>query len=329
MIPISLIPGLLKRYNQYFDNYIALGRPSWMGIRRIYYLIDVFLAFIIHGSTLNDYMGYEFYKKRHSEMATFVTVRRLRKVYKINEVSDRIVFDDKWEMHQKFEDFLGRDWIYPRDGTLAEFICFCNNHTSFLVKPRFGTGGDGVYIRAVSASEQMDELYQHFREKDVILDEVITQHLELKNIHPCSVNTIRLSTFYTGKKLNIANAALRMGNHGSIVDNRSAGGLFAKVDVNTGVVITAAFDSELNCYICHPVSRKQIIGFQIPFWEEIIELVTNAFDYYPKCRYVGWDIAVTPKGPVLVEANGRPVIFMHQQADQLGKWLYYKKAIKA
>lgn len=328
MIPISYILGWIKRSNEYFNNHIVSDKSAWLGARRIFFFLDILSAFIIHGSTLNDYIRYDFYKKRHNERATFVTVRRQRLLFTVNEPTYRIALDDKCQMHRIYDGFLGRDWLYPREATLSEFANFCRAHDKFVVKPRFGAGGEGVRIQTIKDSEQIETFYKHFQDGDVIIDEVIIQHSALKQLHPSSINTVRLNTFHTVDKLDILSGALRMGNNGSIVDNRSAGGLFAAVDVSTGVVTTPAVDGDLNRYVFHPSSGKQIVGFQIPFWNEIIEFVEMAFQVYPKCPYIGWDIAVTPKGPVLVEANGRALMPVQQQADQIGKWPYYKKAMK-
>ncbi len=43
----------------------------------------------------------------------------------------------------------------------------------------------------------------------------------------------------------------------------------------------------------HPVTGEVIVGFQIPFWNQIIELVKELAYVVPQVRYVGWNIAIT------------------------------------
>ena len=44
-------------------------------------------------------------------------------------------------------------------------------------------------------------------------------------------------------------------------------------------------------------------GMQLPFWDQVVDLGLNAHRALSKTPVVGWDIALTPDGPVLVEGN--------------------------
>ena len=56
----------------------------------------------------------------------------------------------------------------------------------------------------------------------------------------------------------------------------------------------------------HPDSGKKYKGFQIPRWDELIDLVKQLHCLYKKSRFVGWDLTLTKNGWVLVEGNGKP-----------------------
>ena len=70
----------------------------------------------------------------------------------------------------------------------------------------------------------------------------------------------------------------------------------------------------------HPPSCAYLPGFQIPFWPVLTACVRRAMDRVPGMGYVGWDIAVTPDGPELIEGNwhwpGGNII----QFDGVGKY---------
>lgn len=53
----------------------------------------------------------------------------------------------------------------------------------------------------------------------------------------------------------------------------------------------------------HPGSGNRIKGFQLPEWESATELAIRAATAFRPLRFVGWDVALTPAGPVLVEGN--------------------------
>ena len=42
---------------------------------------------------------------------------------------------------------------------------------------------------------------------------------------------------------------------------------------------------------------------RIPWWTEAVELVCGAALRFPALRTLGWDVAITPDGPRVIEAN--------------------------
>lgn len=54
----------------------------------------------------------------------------------------------------------------------------------------------------------------------------------------------------------------------------------------------------------HPDTRAALIGFHVPFWTEACALALRAAAGFRNTRAVGWDIGITPYGPVLLEGNG-------------------------
>ena len=56
-------------------------------------------------------------------------------------------------------------------------------------------------------------------------------------------------------------------------------------------------------YTEHPDTHVKIQGYQIPFVREAVKMVLEAAKITPQIRYVGWDVATTPKGPAIIEGN--------------------------
>ena len=50
---------------------------------------------------------------------------------------------------------------------------------------------------------------------------------------------------------------------------------------------------------------RNLIGVQIPFWEEILDHSHRLAEVVP-LKYVGIDVAISEKGPVVLEINARP-----------------------
>lgn len=102
------------------------------------------------------------------------------------------------------------------------------------------------------------------------------------------------------------------GNH---VDNfvGAEGNLLTCVDVATGKLGTAfAMSQELPSYTTcdtHPLTGRKLAGFELPNWSAACALARRAAISFLPLRAIGWDVALTAEGPVLVEGNTEWVAF--------------------
>jgi len=64
-----------------------------------------------------------------------------------------------------------------------------------------------------------------------------------------------------------------------------------------------------NVFPEHPTTKEKIVGFKVPLFKEAVELVKKAAKIAPEVGYVGWDVAISVDGPVIVEGNCYPGIF--------------------
>ena len=147
-------------------------------------------------------------------------------------------------------------------------------------------------------------MYDYIKGKKVIIEEVISQCAELKDLNPSSVNTIRVYSVEKENRIFITGALLRIGNGKCITDNYSSGGLAATIDVETGIIISPAVSQNNDNVYVHPYTNKVIIGLQIPKWSEVLECVKQAHSKIPQLCYIGWDVVICEDGTVtFLEAN--------------------------
>ncbi len=70
----------------------------------------------------------------------------------------------------------------------------------------------------------------------------------------------------------------------------------------------------------HPDTNIEMTGFQIPRWQEAVELTLKAASAFPGARLQGWDVALTDRGPVLLEINTPMDADLVQIASGTGLW---------
>ena len=95
----------------------------------------------------------------------------------------------------------------------------------------------------------------------------------------------------------------KMGLNGSIIDNNC---MFTPVNLETGEMMYPAHSGDTVkgiIYHEHPNSHIPLVGYKIPFAKEAVEMCLKAATIVPQIRYIGWDVAITPNGPAIIEGN--------------------------
>ena len=228
----------------------------------------------------------------------------------VNDKTQADVFLDKWTTYEHFKDFFGRDVFNIRhlnDLQSHEFEQFIAKHPSFIMKPVYGTRGAGIQVINTGSIHEAREVLSYLYAKGIkamILEELIVQDDKLAALHRESAKTLRVTTIRYDDHVDVIFAYLRMGKGASVIDNASAGGVFGVINIETGKIY-AACDRLGGTFEKHPDSGINLIGFEIPRWNEVKEFVKRAAQVLPKVRYVGWDVAVTQTGCVLIEGNDK------------------------
>ena len=149
-----------------------------------------------------------------------------------------------------------------------------------------------------------------------IFQETLIQHPNLSRIYSRSINTLRLDTFVRNDgSISIISGLMRFGMHGREVDN---GGCFIGVDLERGTLAERALcfmHLGGGVYKAHPNTNYKFAGFEVPFFKDAKATVTKAAELIPS-RLVGWDVAITPTGPVLIEGNHNYHLGMSDTANQ-------------
>lgn len=299
----------LKTLNYKNMIYVAGKVSKKTGKIRFFVILDIINCALIYGSGYMDYFEFEFYLLNKRERSTYITSNINNNIIKkYNDSKYNYIFDDKSVFNNTFKEFLKREYINLKNLKYEDFVNFVKCKDKIVVKPLNECGGKGVEVISIGKDSDLERIFNSLiRNKQYLVEDYIYQSRQMSLLYNKSVNTLRILTFYKNKKVYILKSILKIGNGGS-VDNFSSGGMYTFVDEN-GKVYVPAIDEEGNVFEVHPISKKKIVGFEIPKYKEVIDFVKELGLVVPKVRYVGWDIAITDDGPVVVEGNNFSGIF--------------------
>ncbi len=256
--------------------------------------------------TYEEYFQYKFYNLRDRVRKNYLLRYHQRARYCLVARGNDTVYG-KEGLYTLFHDMIKREWMRVTPENISEVEAFIRKHGKVIFKPNHGSQGSGIF--AFTA----DEIDAHLREKhvqiatkDYLCEQYVIQHSKMSEMNPGSVNTVRVTTICDGKTAKVIFGSLRTGAGDGVCDNMSIGGVGASIDMETGILYTTGIDYDNKRYFYHPVTGTKILGFEIPYWKEVKEMVCACALRSNRADIVGWDIAITESGPCLIEANNRP-----------------------
>lgn len=187
-----------------------------------------------------------------------------------------------------------------------------------FIKPTLGVGGKGIYVFNKKGDVFYNKDYnvnldssflQQLLPFSYIVQEEVIQHPELNQIYPHSLNTFRIITEIKDNfTVDILFSLLRMGHGGNQVDNASSGGIYVKINSKTGVFCSKAYADQDHTFEEHPDTKFEFKDYRFPMWDEVITFTKEIALKFCEIKYIGWDIAFSSNGPVMIEANNAPSI---------------------
>lgn len=270
--------------------------------------------------TYTEYFIYRFYELSKEEQEKVFLIKHSRKLIAKYDVNREFAYisTNKAKTNKYFAEYLNRQWCINTEISFDEFSSIFNNTAKIIYKPIAGNRGKGIKAFEISDNNIRDVYDELQSYPEGVVEAFVSQHSELRKLFPDAVNTVRLvsissnkkSVTSNGKKMDIAYAALRIGNGTSVVDNFHSGGMAAAIDIETGRLVTDAADMNGNVFSSHPVTGTQIKGFCVPYFEEAVKMVEDAISKNGIEGYLGWDIAISEDGPVLIEVNVSPGVVL-------------------
>ncbi len=276
------------------------------GKSKIYIKFDIIRNFILRGCGYTDYFRGDYINLTKEEKSTFVTVKKFYKLLSyLNDGRYKVLLNDKLVFNKYFNEYLKRDYINLRECTLSEFKKFLKDKSIVFAKVPNGEGGHGVSKIVVKDYKNIDKLYDELiKNNQILIEEAIIQSDDLNEINPNVVNSFRIITLYKDGKAYIINNALRINQDDTDVIGCTNDLYFSLNE--KGIIDSNVIDDYANVYESHPMTGKKFKDVKIKGVKEAFKMCKEAALKIPQVRYIGWDVAFTKNGPVIVEGNEYP-----------------------
>ncbi|MFH0757961.1 MAG: sugar-transfer associated ATP-grasp domain-containing protein [Bacteroidota bacterium] len=289
---------------------------------------------IVLKGQIGYYMDYKLYLKGRRLADYLAPVEFLRIEKRLNTPEYYPILEDKYFFYKILE---GKDFRSPRNLYLIDpsgiyqmeigrYICeeeFLQNELDGFCKLINGFGGKMIYLidivngnlRINKKNTTFSEFLKLIGHKKFLIQERIIQHDEMNALNPSCLNTIRLLTIRTGQTIHLFHDYLRIGINDSYVDNGLSGNIMVGIREG-GRLMEKAYSSGLDVptYTMdrHPQTNKIFENFTIPFYNESVEMAKSMHQLFQQFFMIGWDIGITPDGPVAVEGNNITTLYPFQ-----------------
>lgn len=305
------------------------------GQNRFYTLLDMLNCAVRYGAGYHDYLIFAFWEMNHKQRNSYMTrMRNKRLIEMLNDPNYSYIFLNKNEFDKRFKNFLRREFRDIKDIDFAEFKSFMADKDVIFAKPNVGESGKGIQRLVKSNFENLEAMYAYVMDPANnfgVIEQQIVQHEDLNAMYPHAINSYRIVTLVYDGVPHCMYATCKFGNEGKFVDNVENSGICCPIDQETGKVDGVAHTSALINYDCHPYTGVKLMGYQLPYVKEAVELAKKAALEVPEIRFVGWDICVMPDGPAVIEGNVYPGYDFWQlpehTPDKIGLYHEYRKLV--
>ena len=296
---------------------------------------------------LNRYDPAEYYGlKLHKGVPDgYVTARQYSQLERrLNPRHVGVVRFDKWHLYcffhaQGIPTPVVHGFIVGRRGVILDelfagdpfqLLSAIDRYKPVALKPIAGAHGHGFDVAVdcstsngtltlkrggmISATEFLEAVSKD--PDGLLLQEAVIQHASLAELSPSAVNTLRILTLLKPSgQVEFPSILLKIARAGSLVDNVGAGGIAAHVDPSTAELSLGFVWPAHDTFEVHPDSGVRIRGFKVPFLHECLSVAARAHQRLTSPRFLGWDVAVTPTGPTVLEMNSFVAAPIYQRMD--------------
>lgn len=267
---------------------------------------DMVWCAVRYGAMWTEYDDLDFFARSERNRETYITTFFNFKLYnKLNNKDYRNIFHEKTIFLERFKKYIKRAWIDTNRCSDTEIKDFLSLHDTVVAKASHGDSGKEVKVIENLNVKNLDSIISYLKSNNLnLIEEQIVNCDEVRTLNKSSLNTLRIVTVKKNDNIELLFAGIRIGGKNAKIDNISQGGRVARINISTGKIDSLFYSKKSsNGSYEHGKDELNAIGFQIPRYNEVVDIVKNAAMLVPEVRIVAWDVAITPTDIELVEGN--------------------------
>jgi hypothetical protein len=208
-----------------------------------------------------------------------------------------------------------------------------------IIKPTDLSCGEGVerwdYVEVCHKWKRADTLLNRFelvsycrqlaKKHRLIVQPRLRNHPSIEPFSNGALCTLRVISYHLPKtRPALFQSCFRMPVGMGEADNFNAGGIAAGVSERGTLGVAVGKDVRAGLFTHHPDTQTRIEDVDLPYWQQMVDLALLTHKRLGGPCFVGWDIALTINGPIVLEGNDKFGVDLAQmpQGQPLGETKY-------
>jgi len=166
----------------------------------------------------------------------------------------------------------------------------------------FHRATDQPVRRECSSTELLDALLELSRLRSLMVQARLLNHSKLEQFGCSGLLSLRVLSGFRSGTVSPIGAVLSIPYLGSINSQDGYKAAVNLIDGRLGRIFQISTDQRFSPTL--PGTNVPVEGVILPCWVEVLNLVESAHKALPDYAFLGWDVAICPDGPLMLEANG-------------------------
>ena len=217
------------------------------------------------------------------------------------------------------EGLITKGNILLRDGEVHSLQYLLSMSHDFVLKNTILEAGDGfLSCKQIDSGRllvnnvplDIDGLSKVLGKANWVVQRRLESHKTIKVVNNSALNTTRIVTVMNGSEIEYLGGFQSFATGNTEIDSWGKGAIYVGIVVDKGTLDSRGYYHpavrDKTIVFEHPDSQVCFEEYPLPFLKEALKLCIKAHRLFYNHFIIGWDVAITDDGPLIVEANEKP-----------------------